>query len=92
MCLSISHYAVNQCSHILAIVYEQITYVMRFWKSRLLCIKFHVPKALFCSYINAVFKIVFELETGEAIYRLALYALLRRLKLFDYTIITYKYF
>ena len=49
--------------------------------------KFHVPKALFCSNINAVLLIV----RSNA---LASYAFLRRLKLhaFHYTTITFGYF
>ena len=59
--------------------------------------EFHVSKAFFCSNINAVLQILFKLRTWLDSKRcniLALYTFLRRLTLqvFNYTIITYRYF
>ena len=48
------------CSFLL---HSKFVVMMVFWKSRFHISEFHVPDALFCSNINVVLQIVYELQS-----------------------------
>ena len=60
-CETINYIVVKYLTH-MGPDLQKFNIMTHFWKSRVCINKFHMPKVMFCSNINVVLQMVFELQ------------------------------